>query len=119
MLFDELDFQRACQAYLWAIPIVSFAQWQYANETTIGAKFGDIVFYPDYFSKLGLLTANATTPYALSFINLAETGPIVIDMPEAEVRGATHNMWQIAIAPMTEPGKFRSRWWKPNNLTRC
>ena len=24
-LFDEIDFQRACQAYLWSIPIVSMA----------------------------------------------------------------------------------------------
>ena len=24
-LFDERDFQRACQAYLWALPIVSMA----------------------------------------------------------------------------------------------
>ena len=26
-VFDELDFQTAVQAYLWAIPIVSWAQW--------------------------------------------------------------------------------------------
>jgi len=25
-LYDERDFQRACQAYLWSIPAVSFAQ---------------------------------------------------------------------------------------------
>ena len=31
LLFDEIDFQRACQAYIWSIPIVSFAQWQYAH----------------------------------------------------------------------------------------
>jgi hypothetical protein len=24
-LFDELDYQRACQCYLWALPIVSVA----------------------------------------------------------------------------------------------
>ncbi len=106
LLFDEMDFQRACQAYIWGIPIVAFAQWQKEHEETFGARSGEIVYYPDYVSKLGLLTANATTPYALSFINLAETGPIVVDMPEAEVRGAMHNMWQIAIAPMTEPGKY-------------
>jgi hypothetical protein len=88
------------------VPIVAFAQWQYAHEETFGAKSGDIVYYPDYVSKLGLLTANATTPYALSFINLEETGPIVVEMPEAEVRGAMHSMWQIAIAPMTKPGKY-------------
>ena len=27
-------------------------------------------------------------------------------MPDAEVRGAMHSMWQIAIAPVTEPGKY-------------
>jgi len=26
LLFDQIDFQRACQAYLWSIPIVSFAE---------------------------------------------------------------------------------------------
>jgi hypothetical protein len=105
-LFDEMDFQRACQAYIWAIPIVAFTQWQSEHETTFGAKSGEIVYYPDYQSKLGLLTANATTPYALSFINLEETGPIVVEMPEAEVRGAMHSMWQIAIAAMIKPGKY-------------
>ncbi len=105
-LYDEINFQRACQVYLWAIPIVSFAQWQYAHEQTLGAENGDIVYYPTYASKLGLLTANATTPYAASFIDLADTGPVVVEMPPAEVRGAMHDMWQIAIAPLTEPGKY-------------
>ena len=27
-LYDERDFQRACQAYLWSVPAVSFASWQ-------------------------------------------------------------------------------------------
>ena len=31
-LYDEIDFQRACQAYLWALPIVSFATWQQVQE---------------------------------------------------------------------------------------
>jgi len=30
-LFNEMDFQRAVQAYIWAIPFASMAQWQYAN----------------------------------------------------------------------------------------
>ena len=105
-LFDEMDFQRATQAYIWAIPIVAFAQWQLEHEKTFGAKSGDIVLYRDTIDKYGLLTANTTTPYALSFINLEETGPIVIDMPKAKVRGATHSMWQIGITQMTEPGRY-------------
>ena len=106
LLFDEMDFQRACQAYIWAIPIVAFAQWQHAHEETFGLKSGEILYYPNYASKLGLLTANATTPYALSFINLEETGPIVVKIPEAEVRGAMHSMWQVAITSMVEPGTY-------------
>ncbi len=105
-LFDVMDFQRATQAYIWGIPIVSFAQWQQQHEDVFGAKSGDIVFYRDTIDKYGLLTANTTTPYALSFINLEETGPIVIDMPEAKVRGATHSMWQVGITQMTEPGRY-------------
>ena len=26
-LFDEMDFQRATQAYLWSIPLISFVWW--------------------------------------------------------------------------------------------
>ncbi len=106
-LFDEIDFQRACQAYLWGLPIVGFAQWQHAHETTLGARSCDIVFYPDYASKRGLLTANATTPYALSFINLSEVGPVVIDMPEADIQGGgATNFWQIEIATIEQPGRY-------------
>ena len=30
LVFDELDYQMACQVYLWALPLVSYAQWQHA-----------------------------------------------------------------------------------------
>src|SRR5580692_2129407 len=69
-LYDELDFQRACQAYIWALPIVSFAEWQHEHETVFGAKDGDLVVYTTYRDKLGILTANATTPYIVTFVNL-------------------------------------------------
>jgi len=53
------------------------------------------------------LTYNATTPYVLPFIDLAG-GPWVLEMPEPEgsVRGAAHDMWQIGITAITEPGKY-------------
>jgi hypothetical protein len=104
-LFDELDFQRACQAYIWALPLVSMAQWQYAHTVQLGAQNGQIVFVESYDDKLGGLTYNVTTPYVLPFIDLAE-GPWVAVMPEGEVRGAAHDMWQIQITQITEPGKY-------------
>ncbi len=106
-LFEELDFQRAVQAYIWSIPLVSMAQWRRAHEETLGAENGQIVFVESYADKIGGLTYNATTPYVLPFIDLAD-GPWVVEMPEpaGSVRGAAHDMWQIGITQITEPGKY-------------
>ena len=104
-LFDELDFQRACQCYIWAVPLVSFAQWQYAHNEILGAENGQIVFMESYDDKVGGLTFNMTTPYAVPFIDLAD-GPWVIVIPEGEVRGAVNSFWQIGIAQMTKAGKY-------------
>jgi len=104
-LFYELDFQRAVQAYIWSIPLISMAQWQYSHEHELGAKNGQAVFLESYKDRLGGLTYNATTPYVLPFIDLSD-GPWVAVMPEGEVRGAAHDMWQIAIIKLTEPGKY-------------
>ena len=104
-LYDARDFQRACQASLWAIPIVSMAQWQYEHMATLGAENGQIVFIESYKDRVGGLTYNATTPYVLPFIDLAD-GPFVAVLPEGEVRGSAHDMWQIAITQLTEPGKY-------------
>ena len=38
MLHEELDFHRATQAYLWALPIVSYAELLRAHEEVFGAR---------------------------------------------------------------------------------
>jgi hypothetical protein len=69
-LHDELDFQRATQAYLWSMPIVSYARWLDAHENVFNASEGEILTYKTAKSKQGILTCNVTTPYAISFANL-------------------------------------------------
>nr|WP_308800887.1 hypothetical protein [Streptomyces polyasparticus] len=56
-IFGELDFQPACQAYLWALPLVSYAQWQKVHREVFGAGPHDLVHYVDYRDRLGLITA--------------------------------------------------------------
>jgi len=85
-LYDARDFQRACQAYLWALPAVSFAQWQH-GQASFGAGNGDIAALLSYDDRLGVLTPNATTPYYLVLADLSD-GPLVIDMPP-DVRGGS------------------------------
>jgi len=60
-LYDERDFQRACQAYLWALPAVAFTSWQRGTNQQLGAKNGQIVSILSYEARQGILTANATT----------------------------------------------------------
>lgn len=99
-LYDEMDFQRAVQGYLWAIPLIGFAQWQEEHENVFGAMDGDIVYYVSYRDKLGLLTSNATTPYIIGFLNLSRTGPVVIDYPAGPTAGGVLDMWQRPVTDM-------------------
>ncbi|WP_145433121.1 DUF1254 domain-containing protein [Lacipirellula limnantheis] len=109
LLYDEIDFQRACQAYLWSIPIVSFAEWQKAHEVTFKAESGDVVVYDNYLAKLGILTANATTPYIISFFNLEKTGPMVVKMPAGAVAGFADDMWQRPLIDMGQTGPDKGK----------
>lgn len=36
-LYAELDFQQATQSYLWALPLVSYTQWQEEIHRKLGA----------------------------------------------------------------------------------
>ena len=56
-VFDTLDHQRACQAYLWALPIMAMQQWQQEHLTKFGAGNLDYVDYLTFKDKLGLLTS--------------------------------------------------------------
>lgn len=106
-LYDELDFQRAVQAYLWAVPLVSFAQWQEQYEKVFGQQDGDLVLTTSFRDKLGLLTANDTTPYVIGFLNLERTGPLVIDYPKGQTAGGILDFWQRPITDLglTGPDK--------------
>ena len=75
-IFNAIDFQRACQAYIWAVPMVSFYAWK-QTFYDMGGEDGQIHYFESYESKLGGLTYNTSTPYVLSFFNVAEQ-PVLI-----------------------------------------
>jgi len=104
-LYDERDFQRACQAYLWSLPAVSFTAWHRGVTTGLGARNGQIVAILSYEARRGILTANATTPYYLGFADLSR-GPLVLEMPQRGVQGGINDAWQQAIPDTTAPAKY-------------
>jgi hypothetical protein len=102
-LYDERDFQRACQAYIWSLPAVSFTAWQRGINETLGAKNGQIVAILSLEARRGILTANATTPYYLGFADLS-AGPLIIVMPPRGVQGGISDAWQRTIRGTESPG---------------
>jgi hypothetical protein len=104
LVFDTLDHQLATQVYLWALPLVSYARWQQQHREVFLATDYDIVHYVTYADRLGLITANATTPYLVSFIDLSRTGPLVVEVPPGPVAGGASDFWQREFAILGEMG---------------
>ncbi|MFN9592619.1 MAG: hypothetical protein ACK56G_07900, partial [Pirellulaceae bacterium] len=46
-IYDDIDYQRACQAYLWGLPLMAMQEWQREHRETFGAGNLD---YVDYFT---------------------------------------------------------------------
>jgi len=103
-VFDELDYQLATQAYLWALPLVSFTQWRQQHREVFGATSYDLVQYLSYQDRLGIITANATTAYIMTFIDLSETGPVVIEVPAGPTAGGLSDFWQREFGILGELG---------------
>src|SRR5882672_558947 len=108
-LFDEMDYQQATQLYLWALPIVSFSAMKDFHENVFGATGNDLVVYNSLEDRLGLLTANATTPYILSFLDLAKSGPMVIEMPAGHSAGGLTDVWQRELTAIGEAGADKGK----------
>ena len=102
-IYDEMDFQRASQAYIWGIPIVGMNEWKLAHEKVFGAKPGQLVLYNTYKDKLGILTPNFTTPYIITFANLAD-GPVVVEQPAGAFGGMIMDFWQRPAADLGQAG---------------
>ena len=103
-LYNEIDFQRACQVYLWGLPMVEMAEWQKAQEDVFKAGTNDFVTYLTFTEKLGILTANATTPYMMAFPNLKETGPMVFEIPAGPTAGGLLDFWQRPFSDLGQTG---------------
>lgn len=99
-LYDEMDFQRACQGYLWAIPAVSLNEWRRAHEDVFRVRNGQWILMITREEKIGILTPNNTTPYLVSTVDLAKSGPFVIELPRGRIAGMMIDVWQRYLADL-------------------
>ena len=103
-LFDEMDFQRAVQAYLWGYPAVSFESIRLTAKQDLGMDFNDLGIADNFVDPKSVwLTANDTTIYAFVNIDLTQ-GPVVIEIPPGAIVGLLDDFWQRSLADVGLPG---------------
>lgn len=90
-LFENLDFQRAVQAYLMAIPAVSQATNRNAIRTLGPVNTVVPIFEQLMDSRSTFLTANDNTVYSWTWIDLSK-GPLVVEVPP-KVLGGANDIW--------------------------
>lgn len=90
-IYDNLDFQRAVQAYLLALPAVNMAGLR-DGLTRLGPANTTVPTFDTMMDSRSLfLTANANTAYTWIWIDLHE-GPLVAEVPPM-VLGMVDDFW--------------------------
>jgi hypothetical protein len=90
-IYDNLDFQRAVQAYLLALAPVNMAGLREGLLTVGPANTTIPTFEANMNARSIFLTANATTPYTWVWINLHD-GPLVVEVPPMTL-GMIDDFW--------------------------
>jgi len=95
---DEHLRVKAVSAYEYALPIVGLEKWHqgFLQE----ANYGEWLIYADRETKIPILTANTTTPYVLTFLDLA-TSSYYVEIPAGPIGGLVIDIYQ---SPQTDLG---------------
>ena len=97
-LFDELDYQGAVQAYLWAMPQMTVAGQHHSNKYYGAKSSTDFLYMYNDPSVLGMLTPNTIVQYIVNFYNFKENGPMVMETPGGQVVGMIMDYQQRWVA---------------------
>jgi hypothetical protein len=98
-LREEIDYQRAVQAYIHFLPAVATMQWRNAHFGPLGGRGGDLIVYRTTEQKLPILAADGTTTFVVGFAELAETdGMLVYEVPPGPAAGAVLDIWQRSVS---------------------
>ncbi len=104
-LRDELLFQRATQAYLWALPLINTLGMKLGSEKAFGAGYNVLPIWKDRLDARTLVTTpNSDLIYAMSSVDLGKDGPLVFDAPPG-LQGILLDFWQRPIPGPTIGGQ--------------
>lgn len=96
-LYDELDFQRAVQVYLWAMPAMNIDAMRRGSEAVFGKGNHILPVWKDRLNtKTKVTTPNSDVVYAMSYLDL-KNGPVVVEVPP-KLQGMFDDFWHRPIA---------------------
>jgi hypothetical protein len=99
-LYDELQFQRACQVYLWALPAMNMVAMRDGQAAAFGSGNNVLAIWKDRISaKTIISTANPDVIYGLAFVDLKD-GPLVFEAAP-QMQGLLDDFWH---RPLTDVG---------------
>jgi hypothetical protein len=108
-LRDELYYQRAVFAYMTMLPALNTIGMRDGFEATFGKGYNVLPIWKDRMdSRAWVPTPNADVIYSMSYLDLKETGPLVVAAPR-EVIGMFTDFFQRTITDVGLIGPDRAR----------
>jgi hypothetical protein len=107
-LYYELDYHRAVQAYLWSLPIVGQAQWRESYFELYDMKPNQSVFATEFNDRSLILTANESTPYMFTWMNVKEKA-VILKVPPGPIIGLYIDFWQRGLTDVGVLGRYGGR----------
>jgi hypothetical protein len=108
-LRDELYYQRAIDAYFRTLPAQNVIGMRDGSEAKFGAGYNVLPIWKDRMdSRTWVPTPNADVIYSMSYLDLKETGPLVVAAPP-NVIGMFTDFFQRTITDVGAIGPDRAR----------
>lgn len=108
-LRDELYYQQAIQAYMTMLPALNVIGMRDGSEALFGAGYNILPIWKDRMdSRTWVPTPNADVIYSMSYLDLKETGPLVVAAPP-NVIGMFTDFFQRTLTDVGAIGPDRAR----------
>jgi hypothetical protein len=108
-LRDELYYNMAVQAYINMLPALNTIGMRDGSEKAFGAGYNVLPLWKDRMNaKTWVPTPNADILYAMSYLDLKETGPLVVAAPPGVI-GMFTDFFQRTIVDVGASGPDRAR----------
>lgn len=108
-LLDELYYQRAIHAYMTMLPALNTIGMRDGSEKAFGEGYNVLPIWKDRMdSRCWVPTPNADVIYSMSYLDLKETGPLVVAAPPNFI-GMFTDFFQRTITDVGSVGPDRAR----------